>query len=184
MPSRFAGIRNAIDYAYGYPGCAAGPLQVIQGSTTSGAYTIVCSPVQSQSIGGDAITITVNNPITIGSDSGIETVTPTAVSLNNLGQVLITATFANAHSTGAQVRSGSFGLGEAVQSAHQFGGLVIVDGAWVAAGGVNATITATKGWTNVSILDGRGTASASAFSYHSTGTSSPAVYAASAVSWY
>jgi hypothetical protein len=184
MPARFAGIRNAIDYAYGNPGCAAGPLQVLQGSTVAGAYTIVCAPIQSQSVNGDPITITVNNPITIGSDSGIETVTPTAVSLNGLNQLLITATFANAHGTGAQVRSGSFGVGEAVQSAHALGGLVIVDGAWKAAGGTNATLTATLGWANVSILDGRGTASAAAFSYHSTGTSSPAVYAASAVSWY
>lgn len=179
----FSGIRNAIEYGYGYPGCAAGPLQVVSGSTTSGTYTITCSPAVVETGAGVPIPITANTPITIGSDSGIETVTPSAVSTNQLNQLLITATFANAHGVGAQVRSGSFGLAEAVVAANTAGGgVVAVDAAFTKAGGVNATITGTKGFTNVSILDARGTVSGSAFSYKAA--SNGADYAVTTVSWY
>jgi len=75
-------------------------------------------------------------------------------------------------------------LAEAVQAAHTKGGLVVVDGSWAFAGGVNATITGQSGWANVTIIDARGTASGSAFSYKSTGTTSPAAYTVTTISWY
>jgi hypothetical protein len=142
--SAFSGIIDAFEFAYGYSGGRPAALQVVQGSTSSGAYTIVCSPANIQTSGGAQIAISVNTPITIGSDSGIETVTPTAVSTNNLNQLLITATFANAHGTGAQVRSGDGGLQEAAAFAiSKGGGVVALSAAWFQAmGGHTAGIAA------------------------------------------
>lgn len=142
--TQFAGIRNANQFAYGTALCDVAPLQVLQGSTSTGAYTILCSPAALKTSSGLSIPINTKTPIIIGSDSGIETVTPTAVSTNNLNQLLITATFTYAHGTGAQVRSGDYGLQEAAQSAATAGGgLVALDWAWFQANGLttNAGLT-------------------------------------------
>jgi len=137
--SRFAGLVNAAEFAYGTSISEAPALQVVQGSTATGAYTIVCAPPVPFSSGGSNIPVTVNTPITIGSDSGFETVTPTAVSTNNLGQLLINATFTYAHGTGAQVRSGTLGLQEAAEYVKaKGGGLVVLSPAWFAANGGHA----------------------------------------------
>ena len=185
MAKTFKGLYNAYDFAFGINPDSGGTLQVVSGSTVSGTYTITCSPADLRAADGNKIDLTLANlgPITIGGDSGIETVTPSAVSLNGLNQLLITATFTNAHGTGAQVRSGSLGLQEAVNYVHSKGGGVVeVDGQWVLAGGVNATITGVKGWTNVAIVDARGTVSGSAFSYHAA--SNGANLTVTTVSWY
>lgn len=135
----FAGLFPAAQFAYGTSISDAPALQVTQGSTATGAYTIVCSPPSPASGGGTVIPVTVNTPITIGSDSGFETVTPTAVSTDNLGRLLITATFTYAHGTGAQVRSGSYGVQEAAEYAKaRGGGLVVLSPAWFAAQGSHA----------------------------------------------
>src|SRR5207245_10724846 len=55
----------------------------------------------------------------------------------------ITATFANTHGRGAIVKSGSFGLQEAINYANsQGGGVVVVDAQWKLDGGTDAILTA------------------------------------------
>lgn len=131
--SIFSGAYHALDFAYGTAFSGAPALQVISGSTASGTYTLTCAPATLKTSDGVNIPITVNTPITVGAGSGTETVTPTAVSTNNLGQILITAAFSNAHGAGAQVRSGTYGLQEAAQqavSAANPGGLIVCSPAW------------------------------------------------------
>src|ERR1700743_896229 len=147
--STFSGLFDALDFAYGTAFSAAPALQVISGSNVSGPYTITCSPTILKTKAGVTIPITVNTPITIGANGGYETVTPTAVSTNQLNQILITAAFSNAHGTGAQVRSGTFGLQEAAQqcvNAANPGGLIALSPAWFKAnGGHSAGVTALTG---------------------------------------
>src|SRR5882762_8450183 len=140
MATVFSGILDAYDFAYGVNPSATAGLQVINGSNVAGTYTVTCSPATLASADGLPITISVLTPITIGADSNIETVTPTAVSKNQLGQYLITAVFANAHSTGDVVRSGDGGLNEAALYALSLGGgLVSVSAAWIGAVGIAYT---------------------------------------------
>ncbi len=109
-------------------------------------------------------------PILVGAGATAETVTPTAVSgclKNNTAQGVctITATFTYQHGAGELVQSGTFGLEEAVNDAFLAGGgIVMVDSTWTGAGGVTATITGNKGYTNVTVWDGRGVPGA--FSYY------------------
>ena len=142
--TKFAGIVDAASFAYGTSLSEASALQVLQGSTVSGAYTILCAPANLVTAAGLKISITTNTPITIGGDSGFETVTPTAVSTDNLGRLLITATFAAAHGTGAQVRSVDYGLQEAAEYCKaQGGGLIALTRAFFTAAGLanNAALT-------------------------------------------
>lgn len=186
-PSSFAGLTNVYDFAYGVNPQVA-PLRVDIGNSATGAGTVTLAfGFIATSDGRKVMPLATNAKITIGIGANLETVTPTAISCSTpaiYDTCSVTATFANIHGTGDLVASGSFGLGEAVNYNHTLGGLVIVDGRWVSVGGVNGTITGQTGWANVSILDNRGTATAAAFSYKSTGTSSPAAYTVSAISWY
>lgn len=156
--SVFAGMYNADQFAYGWPSSKAGVLQVTQGSTSTGAYTIVCAPTSLQTIDGITIPISTSTPIMIGSDSGLEIVTPTAVSTNNLGGLLITATFSNAHGVGAQVRSGDAGLGEAMAAAFaNGGGQVLVSAGWFRNGGTQAILNAATQYAGVTVQNTSGT---------------------------
>src|ERR1700759_1269130 len=101
--SRFAGNFNALDFAYGVMG-GAPALQVVFGPTSTGPYTLTCSPATIYTSGGIAVPISTATPINVGADSGFDVnITPTSVSQNGLNQLLITATFSNAHGSGAQV---------------------------------------------------------------------------------
>jgi hypothetical protein len=184
MARSVKGIYRAFDFAFGVNPDAGGALQVVGGGgAASSTYSIICSPTGGESSDGKPCAISTNTPITIGGDSGLETVTPTSVSLNGLGQVVITAAFTFAHGVGAQVRSGSYGLGEAVAYVNSKGGGVIaIDADWKNAGGVAATITGLTGFINTPILDARGTATGTAFSY--AAASNGAHYAVTAISWY
>lgn len=158
----FAGFYNARSYGYGNAGVEAGPLQVISGSTSTGTYTLTCQPINPYTSAGLKIPVSVTTPITIGGDSSMETITPTAVSTNNLNQLLITGTFTYAHGTGAAVSSGTYGLQEAINAAAAAGGgVVVVDAAWFRAGGSQATINAATLLANVSIQDNSGSAGTS-----------------------
>jgi hypothetical protein len=69
-------------------------------------------------------------PIYVGAGTARELVTPTAVSGCFIGapqdvSCKITATFANAHGSGEQVTSGSFGIQEAINDASFWGGGVV-----------------------------------------------------------
>lgn len=180
----FGGIRNAYSYAFGVSGgpgaliidnpspIAAGTatITVAYGSTTAGDGTVFAP-------------LSTTTAIVVGSGGTQETVTPTAVSCSTptlLDSCTFTATFTNAHGRGEQIASSTIGLGEAVNVAHAKGGLVAVDGVWVAYGGLTTTITGQKGWTNVTVLDWRGTTGAHSYIASSNGV----VYAASSVTLY
>lgn len=182
MATQFQGIVDSYDFAYGVNPSAPAGLQVINGSNVAGTYTVTCAPAKLVSADGLPITLSVGTPITIGADSNIETVTPTAVSLNQLGQILITAVFANAHSTGDVVRSGSGGILEANLAVHlSGGGLVSITSASAAAVAVTTsaqltTYLGTKpGWANTTLLNymGTGGSTSAARSYVATPITAP-----------
>lgn len=169
--SKFAGLINANTYAYGYYGIT--PLSVGIGTTATGAGTITLA--YGNIVTTDGVTVmplATTAPIIVGVGSNAETVTPTAVSCSTPAQYntcQVTATFANIHGVGDLVTTGTFGLIEAVNASHTFGGLVAVDGKWTAIGGVTGTITGNKGYTNVCVLDWRGTTTAKSYTSTSNG---------------
>lgn len=191
-PAVFGGIANAWAFAYGVNGSLVPPLQVdmTSGPTVAGVATLTVAYGQVSLGDGAVITpLATNAPVTVGTGANQETVTPTAVSCTTpqiYQSCSFTATFANAHGTGDKVASGSFGVAEAINA--QFakgGGAVILDRNFIRAGGTLAIAAAVHGYLAVPLVQNIGTASAAAFSYHSTGTAgSPAAYTVSAISWY
>jgi hypothetical protein len=186
--SIFSGAYHALDFAYGTAFSGAPALQVLSGSNASGTYTLTCSPASLKTSDGANIPITVNTPIAVGEGSTYEVVTPTAVSSNQLGQILITAAFGQAHGTGAQVRSGTYGLQEAAQqcvSAANPGGLVILSPAWFKVNGGHTTgvavITGQKSLATAvyTVLDWGGATTAKSYT-----AASGSNYAATAISLY
>jgi len=157
---------------------------VVTGNAAAGTFTITLDyGVVFTADGRQILPLSATSPITVGSGPNLETVTPTAVTAltpGTYGTTQVTAAFANPHGQGDLVASASFGLGEAVNDAHAAGGLVAIDGRWAAAGGTTASITAQKGWTNVSVLDQRGTTGAKSYIAASNG----AAMAVSAVGLY
>lgn len=171
--SKFSGLRNANEYYYGGPSGTPGALVIAQGNSATGSQTITLEFGQVVLADGSSVAVvSTTTPILVGNGANQETVTPTAVS--NLtpgvyGTCQVTASFANTHGTGEQVASATFGLVEAVNDAHGKGGVVAVDGTWTGNGGVTATITGNKGWTNVCVLDWRGTTGAVSYKAASNG---------------
>src|ERR1700691_5063732 len=154
--SRFAGLIDAAADAYGITPDAPAPLQVISGSTTSGTFTVTCQNQRTPGANGVVISPTTTTPILIGYGSNQETVPPSGVSYDSLGNLLITATFANAHSTGDAVRSGTVGLQEALNYAASVGGgTVVATAAWTTCGAPNAILPAAVTPAGVSIIDNR-----------------------------
>jgi hypothetical protein len=154
--STFGGLYSATAYAYGVIPTAPAPLQIITGSTVSGTFTITCQSTPTAGNDGVKFNPTTNTPILVGSGTSQETVTPTAVTLDNLGNILITAAFANAHSAGDTVRSGTVGLQEAVNAAGAAGGgVVLLSAPWANYGGTSAMIAAAVVPVSVSIVDNR-----------------------------
>ena len=183
--SRFSGIRNAFSYAYGVNSEVAA-LQVISGPNVSGVGTVTLAFGYVESADGQIILPSTTTPITIGEGATLETVVPTAVSNPTptvYGTCTITATFAFAHGTGDQVRSGSYGVVEAVNASHTAGGgPVMIDASCAQAGLTNALLHTYLGWINAPVIDGRGSATAAAFSY--AAASNGAVYTQTLISWY
>lgn len=182
--SSFAGVKNASDYAYGvFPNIA--PLSVGIGNTATGAQTITLNfGVVTLPDGTSFSPLATTAPITVGTGSNAETVTPSAVSCATPSvyqTCSVTATFANTHGIGDRITSGTTGVAEAVNAAHVQGGLVAVDGKVAAAVGSRAAaltlIGTVKGWTNVTVLDWMGTTGA--LSYMPTGSANGGVYVTS-----
>ncbi len=147
MPiTKFAGEFNAFNYAYGVnPDTPA--FQVIAGSPSSGTYGVTLALGVVYTPDGKPVSPVAGIPITIGSGSSIETVTPTSVTNPTptiYGTCIITAAFGYGHGQGDLVRSGDFGLQEAALAAKaDGGGLVVCDQKfWQAAG-----ITTNAGFT-------------------------------------
>ena len=96
---------------------------------------------------GAPIAIVDNNP------AHIETVTPTAVSINN-SNCSITVNPAYSHLSFA-IKSGTGGLQEAINFASGLPYTVILTPDWSRLGGVTSMITAARGTANVGIIDQR-----------------------------
>jgi hypothetical protein len=146
-------IFNAIDFNYS--------VVTTSGPNVSGAGTITVKAPLPATANGLPIIINTSCPIIIGGDSNIETVTPTAVSYDQFGNVNITATFSNAHGTGEPVSSASYGLQEAASVANaRGGGLVALNPVWRALAAVTTVASMTTQlatWnsvgTHVTVLD-------------------------------
>lgn len=158
-PSYFGGQYVAINFAYGVVDIA--PLTVHNVPITAGAKALALAFGFCNTHDGIKFyPLATDAPINVGSDSDVETVTPSAVSNNNdsYGGMNFTATFANAHAEGDPISSATFGLQEAIDLAQaNGGGKVIIDAQWAAAGGTtaikNAAVFASP--TIVEILDYR-----------------------------
>lgn len=142
--SVFAGQYNALAFAYGIGASGIFPILVHNKPTTAGARALTVSI--GQVCTQDGITfypLATNAPVRVGSDSNLETVTPSAVSDDSpgYGEMNFTATFSEEHAEGDPVCSGTVGLQEAVNFAElNGGGTVIVDAQWAAAGGTQSMI--------------------------------------------
>lgn len=157
--TKFAGIYNAVEYAYGTGGSVAQPLRVGIGNAVTGAQTIsLVTGVTTLSDGTNITPVTTTTPITVGNGADAETVTPSAVVCPTplvTNSCQITATFARLHFTGDRVASGTIGLQEALNAAAVKHGSVVVDGSWNAAGGTSGMISAATISTGTAIADNR-----------------------------
>jgi hypothetical protein len=163
--SREAGVFNAAAYNW------TDRITISTGNSTTGSATITLQwgSVTLQD-GRELAPFAVGAPITVGTGSTVETVTPTSVSsctigrfANNYQTCNITASFSNVHGTGEPAASGTAGLQEAINDAFLntvkapgIGGTVVVDKAWATGGGTGAMLAAALPYSNVSILDVRG----------------------------
>lgn len=160
----FAGVRNAVDYAYGVVPNVS-PLIIDIGSNTTGSASTVTVRFGSVTA-GDGKTfspLNVNAPILVGGPTNQETVTPSAVSCSTpaiYDTCQVTATFTKTHGQGESISSGSVGLQEAIniQSAAipVGGGLVAIESGWVTYGGTTSIITSAAALSDVAIVDNRG----------------------------
>lgn len=163
----FAGVRSAVDFAYGWPGVTATSLNVAPGGgnsviTGTSTITLVTGSVGTSNQ-GSFNPLSTNTPIYVGFGSNQDLVTPTAVSGCGAGQpqgsCQVTAAFTHIHGANEPVFSGTFGLQEAINSANAAGGGVVALGSgWTALGGTNAAVTAAAPFSNVFIEDNRGVA--------------------------
>lgn len=168
----FGGIKVAADYAYGYPNITGASALQINGNggnaaTGVSSITLVTGAVALSS-GGFLYPLSVTAPITVGTATNRETVTPTGVSGCNQNPIVVatcvvTANFANLHGASEPVISGTYGLQEAINAAaggtavgSAGGGAVALTPGWVGFGGTNATITAATPFSNVYLIDNRG----------------------------
>ena len=188
--TRFSGEFNAWNYAYGVNPIIP-PFQVIAGSPTSGTYSVTLALGVVSTPDGRAVSPVAGVPITIGSGSNVETITPSAVSNPTplvYGTCVITGTFANAHGLGDEVKSGDFGLQEAATAASKLGGgLVVCDRDFFAAAGLSTNANFTTFVTgynsvsaNVTILNWGGISGALSYKNSTPGSA----YASSTVVLY
>lgn len=157
--TRFAGIYNAVDYAYGVPGSSPAALKISTGNQATGSQTVtVAYGFTTLSDGGDIYPLSTNAPIYVGSGPAIEKVTPTSITCPSprvYNTCQFTATFTQIHGSGDPVTTATVGLQEALNQAHILGGSVVVDGKWTTAGGTSAIINAATVFSNTAIADNR-----------------------------
>src|SRR5277367_630946 len=170
--STFAGRTSANAYAYGINSTAPQSLLVLAGSSaTSASYTLTCQPQKSVNPNMASCVPTTTTPIIVGQGSVTETVTPSAVSTDGLGNILITATFTYGHQAGDVVRSGTVGLQEAINGAQGAGGgIVILTAGWTRLGGTTAMVEAATVPSTVDIWDNRFGIADGSFTYTLTNT--------------
>jgi hypothetical protein len=159
--SSFAGLYDAIDFAYGI-NPKVSPLLVISGPSATGSGTLsLVQPTTNLPDGTILSPLNTNAPITVGGNSNVETITPSAVSIVGgappaYGQSSVTGTFTYLHGNGDEIRSGTVGLQEAINHASsKGGGQVIISATWSVYGGTQAILEAVTVPANVSIWDNR-----------------------------
>lgn len=133
--------------------------QVYTGNTSTGASSLVASPVVvTTSNGQQFIPFLANEVVTL--DKGLATAeTVTVVPTNCFAGSLnctLSATFSFKHTIGSGITSGTFGLQEAINQASLSpdSGTVLIDNTWQGPAG-SALITAAVGFTSVVIQDNR-----------------------------
>ncbi len=156
-PSKFAGLINAAEFAYGINKTTPA-LQVINGPNATGSAALTLAFGYTQTSDGIVFNpLNTNAPITVGGNSSTETVTPSAVSNSTptiYSSPSVTATYTYLHGNGDSIRSGTVGLQEALNYAASIGGgVVIVDAGWYALGGTIAILDAATVPAGVSIWD-------------------------------
>ena len=166
-PAKFAGEIRAVNFAYGVaPNVPALTVDMSTPTTAGATSTITVAYGQITLTDGTTIKpLAVGVPITIGTGSNADTVTPTAVSCAT-PQVYQSCSFTatsitHSHGTGDRVASGTFGLDEAIEYASTFGnpagGIVVTDGTWYRMGGTKTILTAvTLATPNVWVFDDSG----------------------------
>jgi hypothetical protein len=158
-PTKFSGLYNASQFAYGiHPNLP--PLLVVSGpNTTTGAQALTLAFGSVATPDGLVFSpLNTNANILVGGDSAVETVTPSAVSTSTplvYGTTSVTSTFANLHGMGDQVCSGTVGLQEALNYVGSVvgGGIVVVDETWYKLGGTSTILAAASVPSGVSIWD-------------------------------
>lgn len=174
-PSRFGGIFNAVEFAYGVNNSVA-PLQVINGPAASGAGTLTLAFGYITLADGTVVNnvLNTNATVNVGGDSNSETATLTTVSNSTpliYGSSTIAATFTYQHGMGDTIRSGTCGLQEALNYASSVGGgTVIVSPAWASLGGTQAMLVAATIPANVELWDNRFGNNYGSFTYTLTNT--------------
>jgi hypothetical protein len=160
--SRFAGQYRAVDFNYGgvFPTSAPRGLTVCAAPGVSGSQTLTVQNGWITLSDGTVVTpFNVNAPVQVINASGSDSQTPSAVSTyiqSNLygPTATVTATWTYAHYAGDVVASGTYGLQEALNYASaKGGGVVIVDGDWITAGGTQTILAAATVPTGVTILN-------------------------------
>lgn len=168
------GERDAQQFAYGYGGISGAHIAI--GFTGTGTQTaLICPAIRTTADGRNVNLFAVDASISFDTGTAVaETVTPTSVSLVTAPSGVeasqqcanVTASFTNAHAASQnvyQVRSGTFGLQEAINDAVGFGasgpglsssagGPVTVGPNW---GGTDATIYGAVPFWNAPIIDKR-----------------------------
>ena len=156
------GAADASAFAYGET-AGAPALQVLTGSNNSGTYTItVVNGTTSTTAGQIIAPLNVNAPFFIGTGASFELVPASSISSVSCSTPTVyntcsvTATFSYAHNTGDAIRSGTYGLQEAINWVQANGGdTVALNGKWSALGGTNATLSAATPYAGVTIEDYR-----------------------------
>ena len=159
-PSRFSGLINASEFAYGINKTTPALLVISGPNTTTGAQALGLAFGYTQTPDGIIFNpLNTNAPINVGGNSSTETITPSAVSNSTptiYSSSSLTGTFIYLHGNGDSVRSGTCGLQEALNYANSVGGgIVIVDSGWTLLGGTDAMIEAATVPAGVSIQDNR-----------------------------
>lgn len=159
-PTFFAGQYRAVSYAYGISADIPGLLVDNPSGSTSGGTQTLNVAFGTVTLGDGTVIspLSTNAPVTVGTGSNADTVTPSAVSNGtpNIYQSssFTATTFSHAHGTGDLVASGTLGLQEAINAANGAGGgEVIVDAAWTKLGGTDAILEAVTLPAGVSIAD-------------------------------
>ena len=166
--TRFGGLYNAVDYAYGVVG-APGPLLVQTGNSGTGSTSITIQVAYATL--GDGTKLfplgVVGNTFSIGTGANGTFESPTITGQSNCnfdagyGTCTVTASFTYAHGSGEPITTATYGLQEAINAAHGAGfvagsgGTVIVSAGWTGIGGTNSTITGATPFSNVVIEDTR-----------------------------